>query len=381
MKFCCEMLLAASLVFFFGCDNTETKLVRAAAHEFSKNYCRDYIAVAEIEKTVSSADTCIQKLQASGLWASFGFSQKRYRAYYKDSFRVGNFLPLEVQAEDLNVPGTGQALMPLSLYTGYAYDDFLTSYRDDLDQNILLHKRAVEVFGPLNPKMVNLFSFQRLNDEGTMTVISFTTKKGFPEKTKIRGTGLLYLDGEGRVCAFRMENLEERYSKFTRIKGSGTLPRVTDDVLMVEYAWEKGRVWTKGVEQVVRWVEPENKTAGMYYAAEESPCRNPFKFQIATKQRIMFKDPVNGFPEQMTNMREIFPRENQMGPALPYVSTGTPRTRAFMEKVLAERRAHFQRAGLSEEEEEEEIRVVLNEQTRALDLYKSLYGSQYQFHF
>lgn len=359
-----------------SCRSSETERVAEAAREFRSQYFRDYISVADISKNVYSADTCIQRIHTTGLWASFDFNQNQRKCFLNPN-RAGRFLPLEVDATDLSIPETGQTLTPLSIYTGLDYPALLAGYRDDLDRFILLHKRAVEIYGPLNPRMVDLFSYRQVGVDDGVTAISFSGKKGFPKKTRIRGNGILYLDAEGHLVAFRMENLEDRYSSHIYDKCPGSMPRVTEDVLEVEYARADGKIWTRRVLQEIHWTEPENKKWNKYYSAETAPYRNPFKNRISTWQEMCFTDPVGGNDVAQVKKAGLFP-EDSRGPDLGYVLEGDGPTRSFMEKILAERRRNLEQSGLSEMEVDEEMDRIENAQTKAMELYHQLYGKQYE---
>ncbi len=323
------------LVVSCGGSGREERVVLSAARLFRKEHIRDYVAKAEINKTVFSADSCIQHLYMSGLWGSFGYNQKKYRYYWDDSYQVSCFLPLRVRGTELRIPGSGIPLKDIYRPGGDGtHKGFLVHYVDDFDRNILLHVRALEVYGPLNPRQVRRFDYRFLDEHDGVQRIAFRTARGFPAKTKIFAEGNLLIGQDRRLVGLEVYDLEDRYTSFIRISVKHRMRRATKDTISVRYATREQGLWLSFVEQRIGW-KNDIEDGKYYYYPEFAPWRNPFKNALYSRQTIQFSEPVAGLSTRQA-WDSISPREKSFtSPQLCWVETDDSETGRLLDGVLA----------------------------------------------
>ena len=280
----------------FG-ENTDKQLIKDvhyASEYFAAHYSQCYISKAVMTKEIKSGDTYQGFLAMSCLWGSTNFNQKSGRLYFYDENHMGNYLPLDVLSTDFIVPGTDKVCEKrvVTSVGKTAFDKMITGYSYDLDQFILLRKRALEIYGPLNGRFHKSYRFEKAGSSlyGGDIVRFASLIDTFSDNMRIYcPKGNIHLDSQKRVRKVEVWDMEDRYSFYIR-SNSDRMPFAVDCYYSVSYEWLGDVCVTSYVEQKVNWKMPADKDAKYYYYPEFSPYRNPFKYDISSVQKIFFSD-------------------------------------------------------------------------------------------
>ena len=143
------------------------KIVFDVAKSFSSKYCKDFISIAEYENIVKSKERYCQLFFSYGVFGSFDFSQDKIENLYNDpnigSFRVvGSFNSMFYSSEEKGYESQLKKTSP-TLIEGMPL--FSETYSQYPIIPPVARKRAVEVYGPLNPRKVKLYTYSLLKGE------------------------------------------------------------------------------------------------------------------------------------------------------------------------------------------------------------------------
>lgn len=290
--FAAAILLLSNSVWLLGSDPIE-KVVAAAARDFSSNYCKDYISVAEYERIVNGTGGCRQAFLSYGLFASFDFRQDNVKNLFYDP-NIGSFRVLGSLNTRFNSGNNSGYMNTIARseedLLGKGLEIFYKTYNQYQLVPPVARKRAVEVYGPLNPKKIKCFSYSlKRGDVNGECEVAFSSKEGFfPDDTRLCGSGVLFLK-DGKITGFRLDSVEDRFSFFVNLEGA-PLPQVTDYSYEVRYTFEEGRLYPGKIIQEVKWVAPSGKSRTIYYNAEVNPCADPFANSVRTTTKVTFRD-------------------------------------------------------------------------------------------
>ena len=271
------------------------KIVFDAAKSFSSKYCKDFISVAEYDNLVKSKEKYCQLLFAYGLFGSFDFSQDKIENLFNDpnigSFRVvGSFNSLFCFSREMGYESQLKKTSPTLIEGMHQFTE--TYYQYPVIPPVA-KKRAVEVYGPLNPKKVKLYTYTLLKETPTSECeISFTTKNGcFPGETRLWGKGILYIKG-GMIVGFRLDNVEDRFSHLINKKDPSPTTSVNDYSYEVHYYLKDGVIYPDYLIQKVKWVTPEDISKSVYFFAEKNPCSDPFNSSITVITKVSYNNHI-----------------------------------------------------------------------------------------
>ena len=271
------------------------KIVFDAAKSFSSKYCKDFISIAEFENTVKSKERYCQLFFSYGVFGSFDFSQDKIENLYNDpnigSFRVvGSFNSM---FHSSGAKGYESQLRKTSPTLIEGMPQFSEYYYQYPIIPPVARKRAIEVYGPLNPRKVKLYTYSLLKGEPSKECeISFTTKDGcFPGETRLWGKGVLFIKA-GIIAGFRLDNVEDRFSHFINKKDSSPTTSVNDYSYEVFYTVKEGVVFPDHLIQKVQWIKPKDLSKSVYYFAEKNPCADPFNSLISVTTKVSFSKPI-----------------------------------------------------------------------------------------
>ena len=276
-----------------GAPGHVEKVVFSAAKEFSTKYCRDFISMAEYEHLVMGGNHYCQVLLSYGLFGSLDFAQDNITNILDDP-NIGRFRVLGAYNSMFLLPnGKNYATKIRERKSNSSGLEWIT---EGYNQYPLIppvaRKRAMEIYGPLNPKKTNCYSFSlRKGDLTGNCEVSFSTKQGvFPGKTRLYGKGVLYLK-KGTIVGFRLEDVEDRYSHFINRKGE-KLVSLTHYSYEVRYCYRGDEIYPESIEQKVKWVAPTDKSRDLYFFAEINPCQAPFESTVETVTKVEFNNYV-----------------------------------------------------------------------------------------
>lgn len=312
-------------------------LVEKMADFFADNYARDYIATASIYRTIKSADLYRQLYCVYGLWGSFNFTTRPPRWYFDSKNPMGCFIPLDSYVSYNYLPNENRVntLSHVTESGVTGIEQFYVNFVNNLTLYPLLRKQALEYYSPLNPRQKKNFNYwiERVyNDQGEKVfVLCFQTKAdAFPKRTKIYGSGRIFVRENGFPFKVEIQNAEERYSYFIRRPGAAAV-LVSPYTYSVEYAMSDNHIYARSVTQSVRWELPANVEGNDFYYVEWNTYRQPFKNKLSTMTSIQFEDPLFLSGQESERLRRYFSEDSGSGEVVYYVD---PINRSFWEKRL-----------------------------------------------
>lgn len=255
------------------------------ATDFSANYICDYISIADSYKIIKSGGDPIQIIAQTGLLGSFNFNQKKNIVFFNDIGQP-NYCPLDSYVTDISIPGKDDKLTSLSFFSSSTEcESIYKDYDVNLDHNMLLRKRALEIYGPLNPQMVKHYKYKLENEEGDTLKVSFHNKKTtFSKHMRINVNGQLYIGkGNGRIFKIYCTDFEDRYSSYIYLNGNCLMNKAAKSTFEVSYINCLGGIVAEQIAQKVEWIEPSLiSSERAYYSPEFAPYRNPYKLKLST---------------------------------------------------------------------------------------------------
>ena len=271
------------------------KIVFDVAKSFSSKYCKDFISIAEYENIVKSKERYCQLFFSYGVFGSFDFSQDKIENLYNDpnigSFRVvGSFNSMFHSSGEKGYESQLRKTSPTLIEGMPQFSEYYYQYPIIPP---VARKRAVEVYGPLNPQKIKLYKYTLIKGEPSdVCEISFTTKDGcFPGETRLWGKGVLFIKA-GMIAGFRLDNVEDRFSHFINKKDSSPTTSVNDYSYEVFYTVKEGVVFPDHLIQKVQWINPKDLSKSVYFFAEKNPCADPFNRSITVTTKVSFSKPV-----------------------------------------------------------------------------------------
>jgi len=288
-------------------------LMAKAARHFGETYAKDYITQASFSRIIRSKGIPCKIYLTRGLWLSSAFTQNYKGLFFDEPNDMGRYVPTDSFVSLFFLPGSTDPMdIPFVLGQGSKnFEAYLVNYSESFPSDFLWHKRALEIWGPLNYDMRKCFSFRITEEYETngkkYYVIGFETKKkAFPGKTKILTEGEVYVSEDGDVSRISTRDMEDRYSNYIRNYSKTALTPLTKHTYSVEYAVRNGFTYTSSVSQSVRWVEPEDKTKSTYYQLELNPYRNPFKYGLSTTTEVRFSEPTILNKRKLASIEKVF---------------------------------------------------------------------------
>ena len=271
-------------------------IVKGAARDFSRNYA-DYYASFLIVRTVKCDGRYREVQGAAGVFASLGFNQKtNTKLYWDDKNAMGRIFVCDTFVSEYLFPDRNAANPVLSVNSKDALsgeDALKVNYVSGFDVSALDRKRAVEIFSPLNPKMIDSYTYKKSGAAKIggkdVRVIEFSPKAGtISQKERVLCSGRLFIDSGGRVQKIVVENMDDRFTRFVR--NFSEMPLATPYTYTITYGEKDGRIYTSGIRQDLSWKKPDTVTGEMY-SAEWNPVRNPFKNRVETSFVMTFSNP------------------------------------------------------------------------------------------
>ncbi|MFI3322731.1 MAG: hypothetical protein R3Y50_09435 [Rikenellaceae bacterium] len=137
----------------------------------------------------------------------------------------------------------------------------LVGYNDVLSVVSTTYKRALEIYSPLNSKMINYYDFEIIESDKSKecTIIHFKSKdKYFDTKCKISGEGYLYYCNENRfIKKIVMENYIDKFSNLPRKRYiTPTSPLATNHRIEINYEIKSGTIFPVDISMNVEWQDP-----------------------------------------------------------------------------------------------------------------------------
>lgn len=277
-------------------DRSVRHIVKEAGHDFSKNYT-DYFASFLIVRTIKCNGVFREVQCATGFFTSLYFNQKiSKKPFFLNKNSMGRLFICDTFVSETLYPNKNEVnpVFAVILNNGeeQGLDTFKIEYVSRFDISALDRKRAVEIYSPLNPKMLNNFNYKNLGTKNIggedVRVIEFISKsKTISLKNRIICSGQLYINYNGRIRKVVVKDMDERYISYFRSFSERSL--VTPYTYTVTYGETNGKIYTSGITQDLSWVRPENDSCKLY-RAEWNTCRNPFKNHLETSVSMRFSN-------------------------------------------------------------------------------------------
>lgn len=307
-------------------------IVLEASRDFSKNYA-DYYAPFQIVRTIKSNGNYREVQCAVGVFASLGFNQKSTtKLYWDDRNVMGRLWVCDTFVSESLFPNKNEINPVLGVHTGGMGNDedaFKSDYANEFDVSALDRKRAVEIFSPLNPKMIGNYTYKsagtsKVNGRNVRVIDFKSNSKEITLKERILCSGQIFIDGNCRIQKIVVRDMDERFTRYIRDFSGKSL--VTPYTYTITYGEKKGKIYTSSIRQELSWVKPDD-TAIALYSAEWNPCRNPFRNRVETSFIMKFSEP------RTVNAEGKF---GEAGPAYRIMCYNESRDYDFWRRIISE---------------------------------------------
>lgn len=312
-------------------ERSARTIVRDASRDFSKNYA-DYYASFLIVRTIECNGKYREVQSAVGVFASLDFNQKtNTKLYWDDRNAMGRLYVCDTFVSESLYADRDEVNPVLRIVSKDNLDDFdalKINYVNSFDVSALDRKRAVEIFSPLNPKMVGCYGYKNsgtseVNSKKVRVIDFSSNSKVISAKERINCSGRLFIDYNGRVQKIVVKDMDDRFTRYPINFSKKTL--VTPYTYTITYGEKDGWIYTESVRQELFWEMPED-TSGDLYSAEWNSCRNPFRNGLKTSFRMTFFAPVKAGPDSKSGVSV---------PANSIISYNESRDYGFWERVFS----------------------------------------------
>lgn len=277
-------------------ERSARSIVKDAARDFSKYYA-DYYASFLIVRTIKCNGKYREVQGATGVFASLDFNQKtNIKLYWDDRNAMGRLYVCDTFVSESLFADKNEINPVLNVRSkdiGSDVDALKVKYANNFDVSALDRKRAVEIFSPLNPKMIGGYTYK---SSGTtkiggknVRVIDFSSNaKELSVKERILCSGQLFIDYDGRVQKIVVKDMDDRFTRY--IRNFSPMSLATPYTYTITYGEKNGKIYTESIRQELSWRAPEGGAADLY-CAEANPYRNPFKNRVETDFMMKFSEP------------------------------------------------------------------------------------------
>lgn len=271
-------------------------IVREASRDFAKNYA-DYYAPFQIVRTIKSNGNYREVQCAVGVFASLGFNQKSTtKLYWDDRNVMGRLYVCDTFVSESLFPNKNEVNPVLKVTSDGMKNDedaLKSNYVNEFDVSALDRKRAVEIFSPLNPKMIGNYTYKsagtsKVNGSDVRVIDFISNSKTITVKERIHCSGQLFIDYSGRIRKIVVKDMDDRFTKY--IRNFSEMSLATPYTYTITYGDKKGKIYTSSISQELSWRKPGD-TAMSLYSAEWNPCRNPFRNRVETSFVMKFSEP------------------------------------------------------------------------------------------
>lgn len=281
------------------------KLVKLFAKSFGKDYAPNYVSKLRFINTTKMNGKYCGFVGVKGLYASLDFNQKSYRFDFNDPnlYSFYNTLPL--------ISLRSYAMYNDKILTKHLKDGnsnySSTTLRDICNDSAYLEggqkiypaaKRALEIYSPLNAKMVSHYNYNinSILDNGDLIVIEFSTRDGiFPKKSRIKVSGIMYCRlSTNTIEKIVVENHIDQYSMLPRMSFNDKTVSATKHRIELNYVRDGNHIYLKKIVANVKWQLPEgvDMDCRVYYITGRNRPY-PFKNQLEVFELAEFCDFVD----------------------------------------------------------------------------------------
>lgn len=272
------------------------KVVKKSAENFYRNYARFYACEMLHYRSVYELEKCVEFNALQGICAIGDFNRNTKGNYWDNPINWSYLAPLTVLRSNPLTSG-GDLLekqIIMSNHTTVDNEFFKKNYNNSLASpcNVLI--KAVELFSPLNKKMIENFNYQLEDsfigeDNHQYIKVEFCSiASDINRKSKIRGKGIILYDITLQYPQkIEMNNYMDFYSTFSRNK-TNEIICATNHSICIEYLMKDDKIYPKGFVFNVIWPrENDIRDVEMYYIVPNAR-RNPFKYGLKQIEAIEF---------------------------------------------------------------------------------------------
>ncbi|MEF9987388.1 MAG: hypothetical protein RR735_09735 [Bacteroidales bacterium] len=275
------------------------KIMKNAAKKFAVKYSKNSVSHILQYRTVCCNNKYCEFNAYLGVIAFLDFNQNPSPFFWNNPANNIRIAPLSVfrssafdyNGNELELSGINSNGNPFRL------EHFNLGYINKPIGNALAIKRSLEIYSPLNPKMIPYFSYIiskmfKNKEEDQFAVIEFETNKDyFPAKCRLLGKGsILYNISKQSIESIKMSDFIDFYSTAARVDfyngKSATRPSIE-----VVYENIDGNLFTKSIFLQINWKKPDNIGKDDFiYSIINNARRNPFKYNLAETEYCIFSN-------------------------------------------------------------------------------------------
>lgn len=324
------------------------KIMKNAANNFANKYSKNYAAQLLQYRTIACNDKYCEFSAYMGVITLLDFNQNMREFFWNNPANQIRIAPLSVlrsSAFDYN----GNELELSAISSGenvLGIENLNIGYNNKPMGNILDIKRSLEVYSPINPKMVANYTYKikkmfENKKEEQFALIEFETKREcFPDKCRLLGSGsILYNITKRSIESITMTNFVDYYSTFAR-RNSLIVKQATYPAIKITYQNIHGNIFTKSIALSIDWRKPEHiDDNNDVYAITPNSRRNPFKYNLRETECCLFYNPVNLDKPKIEKLKKYIynsyrePHKFYAAPYIPQVWQNITFNGINMEKV------------------------------------------------
>ena len=269
------------------------KIVLSNAKNFMAKYKGQYASGILHYRVLSTKEKCIEfnALQGVAFVPKTSFKTK---GWYWDNKSTWSYIaPLTVMRSNSYMPD-GDDLEQQFVDS----KDKRVGYNNKLASHGYLLYSSVQLFSPLNKKMVKYYDYEIVKQyedkEGVIyLLIGFKTKeKMFNQgKTRIHGSGIVLYNVSHRYpVEITMKDYIDLYSNNIRADSSDFKGLATNHNISVRFAYESGNVFLSKIKLEVEWQNEIPTKNGFLYSLCANPRRNPHKYNLRQTEYFEYTD-------------------------------------------------------------------------------------------
>ncbi len=309
-------------------QNYARKMVMKAAKIFASKYSADFVSTFVMTNTIEANGEFRELFAIEALLGSFDFNQRIEKLNFLDKNRLDMIAILSLMRSN-PYSSSGEFVLERSAIAANESTqkiNLLIGYIDTPYSNSLTYKRALEIYSPLNAKMVNCYEFEIVESDTVTqtTVIHFKSiDKYFDKKNKISGEGYLYIcNNHHFVKKIVMMNHIDKFSIFPRKKYiTPTTPLATKHSVEINYRLDNNVIFPCDISTDIEWVDPKVDNDFYYLQANSRP--RPIQSKLKESQRVKFYDFVEideKLKGKMRNQNLYFVNE-LITPCAPFIAS------------------------------------------------------------
>ena len=280
-------------------DIDANRIMRAASINFAKKYATSYASEILHYRAVYTQNRCIEFNSYQGIFLMAGHNWNSKDFYWKNSANWSRTAPLTVFRSNAYLY-SNDLLATHSIFPeskSYNSNYYKIHYNNKLANHGYLLYRTIELFSPINKKMVKYFNFKVLKQYTDISnyqymLIEFSTKEGeFPHNTKLKGTGTILYNITARYPQeITISNYMDFYSSFVRTSDKYFKGLASEHNIKIRYFLQNNILYLDEIILNASWPHSSGEQSGRLYSLIDNPRRNPFKQNLSLTEVFKFNN-------------------------------------------------------------------------------------------